>query len=488
VPHVAPEDNALMDSPEVRDLVAVLDVLASPGHDLSLAHALRSPLFGAADEDLVTLADAAAGGSWWTALARMTPRPPTLERAAMLLQRWQAASRALPPHDLLDRVVEEGDCIPRLLAAVPPARRQAAVEAVQSLLALSLRLDGARYASTYGFVRALKRRALTVSAGALPDAVQLLTVHGAKGLEAQAVILMDCDAPAARAETAAVLVDWPVDELAPRRCAFVASESRCPPSLAPLVERENAARAREELNGLYVAMTRARGRLVLSAVAPAQRSQESSWWSLVAPLAADWAPEPPVAAGKAGPSEPSYLALPAWRPAASAGNDAGGRHEAAAPEAARLGEALHRVLEWAAEPDAAPLPALVDAAAAAFDLSAEARSELQAHAQRVLASAELRRFFDPRGLAWAGNEVTVADGEQMLRIDRLVALGAGGRRTWWVLDYKLQADPLAVLAYREQLARYRAVVQGLQPGDEVRAAFVTAAGEVVELEPPAPQR
>ena len=57
-----------------------------------------------------------------------------------------------------------------------------------------------------------------------------------------------------------------------------------------------------------------------------------------------------------------------------------------------------------------------------------------------------------------------------------------GRRVWWVLDYKLRHRPQQLAAYGEQMHRYREAVRRAQPGDEVRCAFVTGAGEVVELE------
>ena len=73
--------------------------------------------------------------------------------------------------------------------------------------------------------------------------MQLLTVHGAKGLEARVVFVMDADPEAAGAETATLLVDWPVDAEHPRRCAFVYSEARCPPSLPTLLAARARARA-----------------------------------------------------------------------------------------------------------------------------------------------------------------------------------------------------------------------------------------------------
>ena len=49
LPHAASEDAVLAEAPEALDLIALLDVLASPGHRLSLARTLRSPLFGVSD-------------------------------------------------------------------------------------------------------------------------------------------------------------------------------------------------------------------------------------------------------------------------------------------------------------------------------------------------------------------------------------------------------------------------------------------------------
>jgi ATP-dependent helicase/nuclease subunit A len=73
-------------------------------------------------------------------------------------------------------------------------------------------------------------------------------------------------------------------------------------------------------------------------------------------------------------------------------------------------------------------------------------------------------------------------GDQPLRIDRLVALDEGGRRVWWVLDYKLAHKPQAQQAYHEQMQRYRDAVQALQPGEPVRCALIAGTGEVVELD------
>jgi ATP-dependent helicase/nuclease subunit A len=146
--------------------------------------------------------------------------------------------------------------------------------------------------------------------------------------------------------------------------------------------------------------------------------------------------------------------------------------------AAALGQAVHRALEWAARDEQHDLAALAQAAAAAFGV-ADARA-VQAVAQRVLASPACRRFFDPRAIEWSGSEVAVASGGgQPRRIDRLVLLAAP-ERCWWVLDYKLGLSPQGDAALLAQLADYRAAVAALVPGEPVRAAFITAAGELIE--------
>lgn len=522
VPCAAVEEALLLDAPEVRDLVALLDVLASPGHALSLAQALKSPVFGCSDDDLVRLASAAAcadastegvatnveeagaahgehlpvGASaqrrrdplaWWDAMQRLPEPGPALQRARDLLNDWHQAARVLPPHDLLDRIVSDGDVMARTLAAVPQARRATAQAAIEALLAQSLNLDGARGATPYNFVRALRRRRLTISVPAHTDAVQLLTIHGAKGLEAEVVFVMDTQPEPPRAESASLLVHWPVVSAHPLTCAFVYAESRCPPSLDALYAEEQAARCREELNGLYVAMTRAKRRIVFSATTPHHAAPLPSWWHRLESHANDISPSLPLPAAVEVALPPVRLqVLPGWHTTRSGPHAAGGGHDAASRDSAvsRLGQAVHRVLEWAVRQGLQQAPSIETlCGAAAREFGANALAVRQV-AGAILESPSCRRFFDIQGLIWAANEVSVADAGEWLRIDRLVHRRAVGAEpeTWWVLDYKLSHAPHQLDAYRQQLARYRQAVSRRQPGAVVRSAFITGTGAVIEAD------
>ncbi len=510
LPHVVGEALLLHETPEALDLIALLDVLASPGHNLALARALKSPLFSAGDDDLLWLSQAARASqpasSWRHALLTAPVLPSAaLQGAQTLMQAWVEAAVQLPPHDLLDRIVNEGDVLARVAAAVPPARRVGAQHAINALLAASLTEQGGRFFSLYGFVRSLRAGRVKAPGAAPSAAVQLLTVHGAKGLEARAVVVLDCD-PKPRPKTEpSVLIDWPVEDSVPRRVAFVRNENAAPKSLQDLCALEAAARAREEINSLYVAMSRAREWLVFSRTEPYQRGVARSWWTRVAELhnvSEAWSPEDPsaeaaVLSNSALPAEVPFLPALRWQARSKAQPTVNINHEIEKDtvkniDATKLGQAVHRVLEWAGRPGA-PLPttewpAACEAAATGFGLPAGAGPRVHQLVTRIFDSPTCAHFFSGPGLLWAGNEVPVAGlnpntntGEPS-RIDRLVQLADAddpSQKIWWVLDYKLNHAPADVAAYQAQMQAYVAAVQALQPADKVQGAFITGAGQVV---------
>jgi len=513
VPHLAPDDTRLVDTPEVRDLIALVDVLVSPQHDLSLAQVLRSPLFGASDDDLMRLSARCRrigpGATWWDTLMAEAGADadagvdtdaegdsPVLVRARELLAQWAALAEVLPPHDLLSRVVHDGDLRCRLLAAVPPSQRQQAVFNVDALLTQALAMDAGRDATPYRWVRALKRLPAKLPPRSQKGAVQLLTIHGAKGLEARAVFLIDTDPMASRADSYTLLVDWPPERGAPAKVAFVRSERRPPPSLAALLEAERVAEQREELNALYVAITRAKEQLVISR-APGRHQRTDTWWQRLCASEAvqaspRWAPDATDAAGM----HDALSAVEAWRLPAPplAAVRAGVASDAQAADAARsdvqrLGEAVHRALEWLTRlPPAQRQDERVDRAVrhalAAVALDASWHPLARQQVSAMLDSPGAGALLTPDGVLWAGNEVPVQHEGQVLRIDRLVAVAQGGTRRWWVIDYKLGHRPQAEAQYQRQMQRYVAAVQALQPDEPVGAAFLTGQGEWVPVAQP----
>ena len=482
IPVQQPEKNELHDAPEVQDMVALIDALVSPAHDLSLARALKSPLFNIDDDVLVQLAlrqRAHSSSSWFALIQKGEGLPPVLVEAAASLRKWQRWLMTLPPHDAIDAIFHDGDVLAKFGAAVPAAMRQSALANLRGLMSASLEIEGARFATPYALVRALRAGGVRAPSVAAPDAVQLLTVHGAKGLEADTVLMLDCDAAPPRAQTMGVLVEWKGSDSAPTRFVFLASEKTPPACAASLLDEEQRARHREELNGLYVATTRARERLVLSSVKPA-RANEGSWWarleSACEPTEAD---EPlvalPVETGvpsfsmKQMPPAPVATDQPSAKKAADATVDA---------RAAAFGEAMHRLLEWAVPGEALP-SAHVRAAAREFMLDPQQARGAATLAERIRAGAGAW-VWDDRRVDWHGNEVTLVHEGETLRIDRLVRERETG--AWWILDYKSAARPERDANLIAQMQRYRVAVQHAYPGATVRVAFLTGQGELVNLE------
>ena len=494
VAHRATDDSLLRDAPEVADLVALVDALVSPRHRLSLAQALKSPVFGLDDAALLAIAGRAAEArvEWLPALATLAGEPGAaapLVRAHALLDRWRDAADALPPHDLLDRILDEGDVVRRVVASVRPEQRRRAVDAIRALTTQALRLDGGRHLTPYAFVRAMRSRELhvppVVAGVRAGPAVELLTVHGAKGLEADAVLVVDTDALVRGGQTKSIHVEWPVDARHPVRAAFLWNPTAPPPSLREAVQAQQAADRREHWNALYVAMTRARRRLVFSATAASGSPKSDAWWrvvSAVLPAAATEAAPvtAPTVAESASVRTLPRLDRPAVAPATVA---------AETSTAARIGRAVHRTLEWignrAAPTDRAGRARLADAAAVAFEAPVGA---VRRSVDAILDRPALAAFFDRSRHAWSGNEVSLGVDGEVIRLDRLVRFRDDDREhrgAWWVLDWKLGHDAEATRArHGPQLARYRAALAAAEPGATVHAAFVTGDGVLVPLEAP----
>lgn len=520
LPCVQPEKADLFDAPEVQDLVALLDALVSTGHDLSLARALRSPLFGLGDDALVALAllrrqPEHAGLSWFELLQRPELVGATPAAAAgPVLAQYKAWVDTLPPHDALHAIYAEGDVLARFAAAAPATQRAAVQANLRALLAAALQHDGGRYLTPYAFVRAMKKGGVRAPGRVDAQAIRLLTVHGAKGLEAECVLLLDTDTRPQKAETMGVLVDWPGEQSVPTGFVFLASESSPPPSAVDALAVEQQARQREELNMLYVAMTRAKHCLALSSVQPTV-SAPGSWWNrlalLVQEVVVPGADGAAALVAEAGAAEVFTVAglpvLPAElgqgrKGESGAGliegfggsNGSDGPAERQAREStaeSRLGEAMHQLLEQAgvAGMVLAELrtrgwpPARLARLAQDHEITAAAAVRAAQLAQRILAG-EGAWAWDPAEMDSAMNEVPLNHQGQSLRLDRLVhrpmaAQGAGPAPGWWVLDYKSAAQPERQPSLMAQLQRYRAAVRALMPGEPVHAAFLTGDGRMV---------
>jgi len=300
-------------------------------------------------------------------------------------------------------------------------------------------------------------------------------------------LILDTDAPAPVASSMGVLMVWPGQAPAPQRLVFLASETDPPACATDVLQTERAEREREELNALYVAMTRAQQRLVLSSVQP-HREAPRSWWQRLAPLCtplevADLSP--PTNALSVAPETVELACLPSWTAEVRGHPTQAPMVGMAQPSTlavdsteSRVGQAMHRLLEWAVLDQRHCSDAQVRAVTSEFALDDHQAQQAAEAAQHIL-GGEGAWAWDATRVDWHGNEVSLAWQSQILRLDRLVH--RSDTQEWWVLDYKSHAQPHTVPELVIQLRSYREAVQSAYPNDVVRCAFLTAAGSLKEL-------
>jgi len=545
IPCLSPRRGGLLTTLEALDLSALLAFLMTPESDLDLAHVLKSPIVGATDDDLALLAAMEGEGGWWArmeALGLPEPVSDGLRTGIARLRAWLAAAPHKPVHDLIDQIYHQGELRRRYAEAAPAAIREQVLANLDAFLKLSLDLDGGRYPSLPKFIDELQEirrgdedespdeggmgeavedtEAESDDAGSSQlDAVHILTVHAAKGLEAPFVILLDANHSDPASDRGGILVDWPPASAVPQHFSAYGKRSERGLARAPLFEAEATLAERENWNLLYVAMTRAQQALLVSGV-KGRASKAEKDDAPAAEIAGSWYVR--LAAARVGDEITAYpeadiaavdVVAPAservryadfrlrYRDAiddglmaqdAEAGEEAEEDDEGIVfdADAAAHGELLHALLERVTRyPEAHGGLPDVQTVLRWFPLTgagapnARERWQLQAEAavtdlRAMLAAPVLRSLLFPDHAVSARNEVELYDGRgRLLRIDRLVELDD----RVVIIDYKLRLLPQEHPAYGAQLARYVAAVTPIFPGKRIEAGVATAAGEWIDL-------
>jgi ATP-dependent helicase/nuclease subunit A len=481
IPFITSRRGGLLHALEAQDLIALLETLLLPHADLKLAHVLKSPIFGCSDTDLLTVfapsADAPRGWERLVTLGDQADCPATLARAVRLLTRWRARIGTLPVHDLLDHIYFEGDLEARYAAAAPIAMRPQIAANLRAFMQLALTQDGGRYPTLAGFIRELA--SLTDDADTAPgeglaadgeNAVRLLTIHGAKGLEAPIVWLLG-GSDHARGDSYGVLAPWPPDAPRPAHFSLFGKQDEHGAWRDPWFTEEATLAQRESDNLLYVALTRAEQALIVSGAADKSawlQRVDAAWHGMALPA------DLPLA-NQAG-DEPPAKVLPRINALAI------GQRLTPAPAspAAASGELFHACLEHLAPPG---LPRDLPTLAARLGIAAELK-RIETDARALLARPHLARFFDPAQYQNAHNELALLDANgRMQRLDRVVEFDDAV----WIIDYKTGDDSLGLTdthlaeRHRPQLSNYQTLLAGLYPGKPVQAVLLLADGRLVNM-------
>lgn len=491
IPFVSDKRGGLLESLEVADLIALLNFLMTPGDNRSLAHVLKSPIFDASDDDLICIAQLSEA-TWWQRMEVCAEdgASPALQRAAVLLQRWLDVAPRLPVHDLLDLIVHEGELIARYAQAAQPAVRSQVLGNIDAFIELALNLDAGRYPSLPKFIDALSvlRKGADSDApdeaaiDAAVDAVRILTIHSAKGLEAPVVVLVDANHSEAARDDCGILCEWPQDAEAPTHFSCFARKQERGAARDTLFLAEEKFKQQEDWNLLYVAATRAKEILIVSGVAGTRGALddgtiEGSWYHRLQDV-------PEFVFDDNAQSYAEITAaiadiefdIPIFSPPTLAVPSGSTPFQ---NEAIDEGVALHALLERLTYTPAWPVTVPDAMSIARWLRCTTAIAEtVREQAMLILSQTVLERFFNPAHFCCAYNEMEVMTDEGTMRFDRAVICDS----EIWILDYKRDLLDSERAAYSDQLARYKRAAQQVFPGKALKTALITADGRLWEID------
>lgn len=504
----------------VLDLLALGDVLNNPSDDLQLAALLRSPLFDVSEDDLMAIAAyRPEGQGLWRALEGADV--PALREAYERLSRWRGRLDFGRPFEFYAEILYREGGLRRFHARLGGEVDDVLAE----FLSLALAHEQTAQPSLLGFLAAMRVREVSIrrelaEAGA---GVRVMTVHGAKGLEAPIVILADAATHAGDSKSAPVhlLAESPGPML-----IHAGNQDQHIEVSRRLADAAEEAEEREYWRRLYVGMTRAEDELYITGFLNKRDPIDDTWFDIVhralwaGPLEerfdADGALReftfpavlslPPV---EDPPSqsvrrlEPLVLApLPGARaPAIITPSTAG---EAEIPERAldsatesvigaesarRRGIALHALLQHLGNIPEADRPRVADKALAALLPEAPSlHAELRSKALSILARPEFSELFGPNSRAELPFMMDVLrhgkPARLVGRIDRLVV----AKDRVLVVDYKSDASPPGVASavpapYRTQVGLYAFVASQLFPELAVEAGILWTSLESLMILP-----
>lgn len=486
----------------VKDIGAVLRFLALPEDDLSLASALRSPLFGWSESDLYTLAQPRPEKAFlWETLRHTTTHPDTLT----ILNDLRQQADYLRPYDLITRLLTRHDGRRRLLARLGPE----AEDGIDALLSQALAYEQTEVPSLTGFVEWMQTDDLEVKRqmDAAGDRIRVMTVHGAKGLEAPIVILPDTAKRPPRDNDGLLRtgdhIHWP------------GPVPTLPQPLKDARDERLAAQERERRRLLYVAMTRAESWLIVCAAGETGTGPDS-WHSMVRDgmeaagaiptpdglryALGDWDALPlatTLAPPKPQPTPVTYAPVPPTpaAPRALSPSDLGGAKVLPGetlPDEQELslarGRVIHRLLEL--------LPAIAPAdraahASALLSLDEDAATigdptPLIRDALAILADPAFATIFAPDTLAEVDITAPVNGHRLIGTIDRLIVTPT----TVTAIDFKTnrltpiqpEDTPEGIL---RQMGAYAAMLAQVWPGRAIHTAILwTARPLLIPLPPP----
>jgi ATP-dependent helicase/nuclease subunit A len=495
IPFVSNRRGGLLEALEISDLMQLLHWLTLPSDNLALAHILKSPIFSASDDDLIFLAKQNSG-TWWhnlQALQNDQQLSPVLLRATTLLSTWLVHAARLPVHDLLDQIMHQGELVQRYTQSAHALLRSQVLGNLEAFIALALEIDAGRYPSIARFLERLRRLEKGDGSQA-PDeanidvasnAVRIMTIHAAKGLEAEIVVLMGANQADQNKDHTGVLCDWPQEAAGPMHFSVFGKAAERGLARDHLFQQELAFSQQEKLNLLYVAITRAKRYFIVSGVAADKGAEpvvDDSWYQKfmhvdAVDISACQETQLNTQLNTTLDTTTAEFSVPVFNPPSFALPESSFLSDEET-EVTREGTLLHLLLECLTTPSVWPVQVPeVQVITQWLSCTLELAQIIRKQAVTILSQPECERFFNPQYFQFARNEMELVHEGKLMCLDRIVMLDDG----LWILDYKRNYHPSQQEDYQSQLQRYRHAVVQLYPTQAINTALITVDGHLWQL-------
>lgn len=291
IPAVSDKEEDFMENGEVEILWALLKILDNPRQDLALAAVLRSYFVGLDEKDLALLylekADQGERDLWSVLPSTVLSeeKEKKLRRFLTLYRDWRKNAMRDGTAPLLRRILGDTDYLTYVSGLSGGAWRAGHI---LSFYHLALERDSAPKSGLYSFLNYLSQlkkekksfKAQTVSS--IPDSVHIMTIHKSKGLEFPVVFLADAQKEFNLRDTWQTAIchkDLGLGIQYYDKKNKVRWPSLYWYALREASRRENMA---EEARLLYVAMTRARDKLFITAIKKDAAAELDRWTTSLA--------------------------------------------------------------------------------------------------------------------------------------------------------------------------------------------------------------
>lgn len=475
----------LTDQLAVKDLLCLCDVVLLPDDDLSLSTLLKSPFFGVSEEEIFHLCQNRKDQTLWQYMQGSF----ACEKIVARLLDWQTAASKRSPYSFFNWILTAQEGRKRLLERLGPEID----DILEEFLSVCQEYEKNHGMHLQCFIWWVRQQNIEVKRSleqTEENQVRIMTVHGAKGLQAPVVFLPDTtQIPMSRSS-----LYW---NDSPPFLVWTDKESRKIPPLESLIKKDQE--LQEYYRLLYVALTRAEDRLYICGWEGHKNIHPQSWYSLIQAGLKEIGEVieiPEMGEGCryghlvyvskeeiSAPSFKPFIPLPHWikepwieEKESQIAPSLTERADALVSSAQKeKGVTIHKILQWAVHAEEGHRKVLVKKYIQALSLSKEEKEKIKAAVEAVISHTDFDRFFNKKTRTEVPIHGWIENNHIRVILDVLTIFDT--EKKIYIVDYKTGAflekyRMSPPMSYLKQMSLYKRLVQEIYPDYEVVSALL----------------